>query len=74
MFLLYLDRLLVRQKKYLVLLAIVIDFVLSSAFDISGILGIRDNHATARLAVKINRFLIASIRGYLVSMLLNIIP
>ena len=73
-FFLYLDRLLVKQKKYLVPLAIVIDFVLSSVLGVSGILGIRDNYITARLAIKVNRLLIASIQNYLVSVSLNIIP
>jgi hypothetical protein len=72
-FFLYLDRLLVRQRKYLVPLAIVIGFVLLSALGVSGILRIGDSHIT-RLAVEVNRFLTASIRGYLVSVLLNIIP
>jgi hypothetical protein len=73
-FFLYLDRLLVGQKKYLVPLAVVIGFVLSSILGVSGILGIKDNYAIARLAIKVNGFLIASIRGYLVFMSLNIIP
>jgi hypothetical protein len=47
---------------------------LSSVLGISGILRIRDSHTAARLAVKVNGFLITSIRGYLVFMLLNIIP
>jgi hypothetical protein len=74
MFFLYLDRLLVKQKKYLVFFTIVIGFVLSNVFSISGILRIRDNYITARFAVKINRLLITSIWGYLVFILLNIIP
>jgi hypothetical protein len=60
-FFLYLDRLLVRQKKYLVPLVIIIGFILLSALGVSGILGIRDNYIIARLAVEINRLLIASI-------------
>jgi hypothetical protein len=47
---------------------------LLSTLSISGILGIRDSYITARLIVKINRLLIASTRGYLVSVSLNIIP
>jgi hypothetical protein len=74
MFFLCLDGLLVKQKRYLVFLAIVIGFVLSSILGVSGILRIGDNYIIARLAVKINGFLIASIRGYLVSVSLNIIP
>jgi hypothetical protein len=73
-FFLYLDILLVRQKKYLVPLAIVIGFVLSSVLGVSGILGIRDNYIIIRLAVEVNGFLIASTWGYFVSVLLNIIP
>jgi hypothetical protein len=60
-FFLYLDRLLVRQRKYLVPLMIVIGFVLSSVLGVSGILGIRDNYAAIRLTIKINRFLTANI-------------
>jgi hypothetical protein len=71
---LYLNRLLVRQKKYLIPLTIVIGFVLSSALDVSSILGIGDNHAITRLTVKVNGLLITSTRGYLVFVSLNIIP
>jgi hypothetical protein len=60
-FFLYLDRLLVKQKKYLIPFTIIIGFVLSSVFSISSILGIRDNHIAVRLVIKINRLLIASI-------------
>jgi hypothetical protein len=73
-FFLGLDRLLVRQRKYLVPLAIIISFVLSSILGISGILGIRDDYIIIRLVVKINRLFTTSTRGYLVSVLLNIIP
>jgi hypothetical protein len=73
-FFLYLNRLLVKQKKYFVPLAIVISFVLLSALSISGILGIRDYHITVRLAIKVNGLLTTSTQGYLVSVLLNIIP
>jgi hypothetical protein len=73
-FFLYLDRLLVRQKKHLVPLAIVIGFVLSSALGVSGILGIRDSHAAARLTIKVNGLLTASTWGHLVSVSLNIVP
>jgi hypothetical protein len=72
-FFLYLDRLLVRYRKYLVSLAIIIGLVLASIFGIVGILRIGNNHVIARLVIKINRLLITSIQGYLVSMLLNII-
>jgi hypothetical protein len=60
MFFLCLDRLLVKQKKHLVPLAIIIGFVLSSAFSISGILRIRDSYAIIKLAIKVNGLLIAS--------------
>jgi hypothetical protein len=70
---LYLDRLLVRQKKYFVPLAIVIGFVLSSILGISGILRIGDIYIIVRLTIKVNGLLIASTRGYLVSILLNIV-
>jgi hypothetical protein len=51
-FFLYLDRLLVRYKKYL---------VLTGAFGITSILRIGDSYVSARLAVKVNRFFAASI-------------
>jgi hypothetical protein len=60
-FFLCLNRLLIRQKKYLVLLAIVISFVLSSALGILSILGVGDNYTIIRLTIKINRLLTASI-------------
>jgi hypothetical protein len=60
-FFLYLNRLLVRQKKYLIPLTIIISFVLSNAISISGILGIGDNYITARLIIKVNRLLTTSI-------------
>jgi hypothetical protein len=72
-FFLYFDRLLVRYKKYLVPLSIIASFVLSSTLGITSILGIGDSYITIRLAVKVNRFLTASIRGHLVSVLFNII-
>jgi hypothetical protein len=71
---LYLDRLLVRQKKYFIPFIIIIGFVLLSILGISSILRIRDSYTIARLAVKVNRLLITSIRGYLVSVSLNVIP
>jgi hypothetical protein len=73
-FFLYLDRLLVRQRKYLVFLAIIIGFVLSSIFSVLGILRIGDSYIIIRLTIEVNGFLITNIRGYLVSVLLNIIP
>jgi hypothetical protein len=72
-FFLYLDRLLVRYKKYLVSLAIIIGLVLSSAFGAPSILGIRNSHIAAGLVIKVDRFFITGIRGYLVSMLFNIV-
>jgi hypothetical protein len=72
-FFLYLDRLLVGYKGYLVFLAIIASLVLTNTLSITSILGIRNNHAITRLVIKINRFLITSIRGYLVSVLFNII-
>jgi hypothetical protein len=60
-FFFYLNRLLVRQKKYLIPLTIIISFVLSNAISISGILGIGDNYITARLIIKVNRLLTTSI-------------
>jgi hypothetical protein len=72
MFFLYLDRLLVKYKKYLVLLAVIINLVLSSVFGIPGILRIRNNYITAGFAIEVNRFFITNIQDYLVSVLLNI--
>jgi hypothetical protein len=72
-FFLCLDRLLVKYKKYLVPLAIIIGFVLTGALSITSILRVRDNYIAVRLAVKIDRFLITGIRGYLVSILLDIV-
>jgi hypothetical protein len=74
MFFLYLDRLLVRYKGYLVLLTIVIGLVLTSILGATSILRIRDNHIIIRLAIEVNRFLTTSIQCYLVSVLLDIIP
>jgi hypothetical protein len=59
--LLYLNRLLVGYRKYLIPLAIIISLVLSGVFNIPSILGIRNNYATIGLAIKINRFLITNI-------------
>jgi hypothetical protein len=72
-FLLCFNRLLVGYKKYLVLLAIIISPVLSGVFSASSILGIRNSHVIVGLAIKVDRFLIIGIRGYLVSVLFNII-
>jgi hypothetical protein len=55
-FLLYLDRLLVRYRKYLVPLVIIISLVLSSIFGILGILRIRNNHVTIGFTIEVNRF------------------
>jgi hypothetical protein len=60
-FFLYLDRLLIGYKRYLVPLAIIIGFVLSGVFSILSILGIRNNHAIIGLTIKVNRFLITGI-------------
>jgi hypothetical protein len=72
-FFLYLDRLLVGYKKHLVSFIIIVGLVLTNAFSIASILGIRNNHATARLAIKVNRFLITGTWGYFVSVSFNII-
>jgi uncharacterized membrane protein len=72
-FFLYLDRLLVGYKKYLVSLAIIAGFVLTSILRVASVLRIRNHHATIRLTIEINRFLITGTRGYLVSVLFNII-
>jgi hypothetical protein len=69
MFFLYLDRLLVGCRRYLISLAIIASFVLTNALGIINIIGIRDSYTTARLAIKINRFLTAGTRGYLVSII-----
>jgi hypothetical protein len=60
-FFLYLDRLLVRYRKYLVSLVVIIGFVLVSAFSITSIFRIRNNHITARLIIKINKLLTTGI-------------
>jgi hypothetical protein len=61
MFFLCLDRLLVGYKKYLVPLTIVTSLILTGVFGTTSILGIRNSHASARLAVKVDRFFAASI-------------
>jgi hypothetical protein len=53
---------------------IIIGLVLTSALGVTSILRIRDNYIIARLAIKVNRFLIAGTRDHLVSVLLDIIP
>jgi hypothetical protein len=68
-FLLCLNRLLVGHKEYLILLAIIISLVLSGVFSAPSILGIRNNHIAAGLAIKVDRFLTTGTRGYLVSVL-----
>jgi hypothetical protein len=60
-FLLCFNRLLVRYKKYFIPLAIIISFVLTGIFNITGILRIRDSYIATRLAVKVDRFLIINI-------------
>jgi hypothetical protein len=72
-FLLYLDRLLVGYKKHLVFFAIITSLVLLGVFSVPSILGIRNSHTITGFAVKINRFFTTGIRGYLVSILLNIV-
>jgi hypothetical protein len=61
MFFLCFDRLLVRRRKYLVPLTIIASLVLTSAFGITSILRIGNSHASARLAIKIDRFFAISI-------------
>jgi hypothetical protein len=73
MFFLYLDRLLIGYKRYLVPFVIIINLILSGVFGVSSILGIRNSYAIVGLAIKVNRFLIIGTRGYLVFILLNII-
>jgi hypothetical protein len=60
-FFLYLDRLLVRNKKYFIPLVIIISLVLSSIFSVPNILGIRNSYVTAGFTIKVNRFFITSI-------------
>jgi hypothetical protein len=61
MFFLCLDRLLVRQRKYLVPLIIIIGLVLTSVLGATSVFRIGDSYITARLIIEVNRFLIASI-------------
>jgi hypothetical protein len=70
---LYFNRLLIGHKKYLVFFSIIIGFVLSSILGITSILRIRNSYIIIRLIIKINRFLITSIRGYPVFMLFDIV-
>jgi hypothetical protein len=72
-FFLYLDRLLVRYKKYFVFLTIIAGFVLIGILGITSILRIGDSYIVARFIIKVNRFLITGIRNYLVSVLFNIV-
>jgi hypothetical protein len=72
-FFLYLDKLLVGYKKYLVSLVIIISLILLGIFNILNILGIRNNYIVVGFVIKVDRFLITGIRGYLVSVLFNII-
>jgi hypothetical protein len=57
---LYLDRLSIGYRKYFVPLTVIRGLVLISIFGITSILRIRNNYITARLAIKINGFLIAN--------------
>jgi hypothetical protein len=52
---------------------IIVGFVLTNAFGTTNILGIGNSYITVMLVVKINRFLITGIRGYLVSVSLDIV-
>jgi hypothetical protein len=70
---LYLNKLLIGYKKYLVPLVIIISLVLLGIFSILNILRIRNNYIAAGLAIKVNKFLITSTRGYLVFILFDII-
>jgi hypothetical protein len=72
-FFLYLDKLLIRYKRYLVSLIVIAGLVLTSILRVASILGIRDNYIAARLIIKVNRFLAINTRDYLVSILFNII-
>jgi hypothetical protein len=72
-FFLCFDRLLIGHGKYFVSFIIITRFVLTSIFSITSIFGIRNNYTTARLPVKINGFLAVGTRGYLVSVLFNMV-
>jgi hypothetical protein len=72
-FFLYLNRLLVRHKKYLVPLIIIASLVLTNILGAINIFRIGDNYIIIRLIVEINGFLIAGIQGYLVSVPFDII-
>jgi hypothetical protein len=61
-FFLCLDRLLIERKEYFVPLTVVTGLVLTGALGITSVLRIGNNHATARLAVEVNGFLIAGTR------------
>jgi hypothetical protein len=60
-FFLYLDGLLVGHRKHLVPLIIIASLVLTSVFGITSILRIGNNHVSARLTIKINRFFVINI-------------
>jgi hypothetical protein len=60
-FLLCLDRLLIGNKGYLVPLTIIIGLVLSSAFGIPSILGIRNSYIIAGFIIEVNRFFTTNI-------------
>jgi hypothetical protein len=72
-FFLCLDRLLIGRRKYFDPLTIVIGFVLTSALGVTSIFRVGDSYITARLVIKVNRFLITGTRGYLVSVSLDIV-
>jgi hypothetical protein len=60
-FFLYLDRLLVRYRKYFVSFIIIASLILINIFGITSILRIRNSYIIIRLVVEINRLLITSI-------------
>jgi hypothetical protein len=60
-FFLYLDKLPVGYRKYLVLLMIIASLVLIDIFGIASILGIGNNYISARLIIKVDRFFVANI-------------
>jgi low temperature requirement protein LtrA len=60
-FFLYLDRLLVGNRKYLVFLTIIASLILIGIFGITSILRIRNSYISARLAIKVDRIFAVSI-------------
>jgi hypothetical protein len=73
MFFLCLDRLLVGRRKHFVPLIIIIGLVLTSILGIASILRVGNNYTAARLTIEVNGFLITGIRGYIISVLFDII-